>query len=244
MRSMTGMLLLSLALPGWAADGIVAFQATARVDVDATGKPVRIEAPTDLPAPIRVFIEKRIATWQYSPAMVEGVPQAGTTYVRVGACAVPEGDQYRLAIDYKGNGPRFADGKPLVPPPYPFDAMKRQVGGSFEVIVAIAEDGTATPESVKPLQEDRRWNDTFRIALEQWVRRMRYDTEQVAGQPVATRMRIPIVFTPGGSQSRQELREELEGEASAKDECRLATGAAGGLQPIALDSPIKVTPAG
>lgn len=245
MRStmLTAGLLLALAVPAWAADGIVAFQATARVDVDATGKPVRIEAPADLPAPIRAFIEKRVATWHYSPAMVEGVPRAGTTYVRVGACAVPEGDQYRLAIDYKGNGPRFADGKPLVPPPYPGEAMKRHVGGAFTVVVAIAPDGTATPESVTP-EEESRWNDTFRITLEQWVRRMRYDTEQVAGQAVATRMRIPVVFSSGRSESRRELREELEQKASSEDECRLATGAAGGLQPIALDSPIKVTPAG
>ena len=41
MHSMlTAGLLLALAMPAWAADGIVAFQATARVEVDATGKPM------------------------------------------------------------------------------------------------------------------------------------------------------------------------------------------------------------
>ena len=115
--ALSGLLALLLVLPVQApsaADGVVAFPASVRVDVDASGRPVKVEAPADLPEPIRAFIEKRVATWHYSPAMVAGVPQAGTTYVRVGACAVPEGDQYRLAIDYKGNGPRFADGKPLV----------------------------------------------------------------------------------------------------------------------------------
>jgi hypothetical protein len=245
MRStmLTAGLLLALAVPAWAADGIVAFQATARVEVDATGKPVRIEAPADLPEPIRAFIEKRVASWHYTPAVVDGVPQTGTTYVRVGACAVPEGGQFRLAIDYKGNGPRFAGDK-LVPPAYPQRALQHRVGGTFEVIVAIAEDGTASPESIKPLQEDRRWNDVFKDTLAQWVGRMRYDTEQVGGRSVATRIRIPVSFTPGSTRNRSALREELEHKASTQDECRLATGAAGGLQPVALDSPIKVTPAG
>ena len=73
---------------------------------------------------------------------------------------------------------------------------------------------------------------------------MRYDTEQVGGRSVATRIRIPVTFTPGSTRNRSALREELEHKASTQDECRLATGAAGGLQPVALDSPIKVTPAG
>lgn len=239
MRSttMAAGLLLALAVPAWAAEDIVAFEASTRVDVDATGKPVRIEVPADLPASIRAFIEKRVATWHYSPAMVDGIAQAGTTYVRVGACAVPEGGQYRLAIDYKGNGPRFAGGKPLVPPLYPAAAQRRRAGGTFEVIVAIAPDGRATPESVTPLQEASRWDDTFRITLEQWVRRLRFDAEQVAGQAIASRVRFPAAFSPDGPG-----RQERQREASATDECRLATGAGGGLQPIALDSPIKVTP--
>jgi len=231
-----------LALPthASAADRVVAFDASTRVEVDATGRPVKVEAPADLPQSVREFIEKRVASWHYSPAMQDGVAQAGTTYVWVGACAIPEGEGYRLAVDFKGNGPRHADGKPLAWPGYPDGARRRGVGGSFEVIAAIAQDGTTTPESVTPDQENERWNDAFRVVLEQWVRRMRFDPERVGGQGVASRIRIPVVFSAGGP-SRQE-RLQHEEQTRSTDECRLATGAGAGPQPIALDSPIKVTP--
>ena len=237
------MMLMAIALPAFAADGVVAFYAPTRVDVDATGKPVRVEAPADLPEPIRVFIEKRVASWQYTPAMRNGTPQPATTYVQVGACAVPEGKGYRLAVDFKGNGPRLADGKPMLPPPYPHAPLVREVGGDFEVIIAIGADGQASPESIKPLQQSARWNREFESVLAPWVRRMRFDPEVVDGRTVASRMRVPVTFVIGGG-SREEMREKRQQDALGKDECRIASGRVSGLQPVALDSPIQVTPSG
>ena len=233
---------LALPMQASAADQVVAFNASARVEIDAAGRPVKVEAPSDLPQPVREFIEKRVASWQYSPAMRDGVAQPGTTYVWLGACAIPEGEGYRLAVEFKGNGPRHSDGKPLAWPGYPDGARRRGVGGKFEVIAAIAPDGTTTPESITPGQEDERWNDAFTTVLEQWVRRMRFDPEQVGGQGVASRIRIPVVFSARGP-SRKELAQGVE-ETRTTDECRLASGAAAGPQPIALDSSIKVTPSG
>lgn len=98
---------------------VVAFSASVRVDVDATGKPVKVEAPADLPDVIRSYIEKRVATWQYQPAKQDGQPVAATTYVGINACAVPAEGGYRLGLDFNGNGPRNAGDQRLKPPLYP-----------------------------------------------------------------------------------------------------------------------------
>ncbi len=120
---------------------VVAFNASVRVEVDAAGKPVRIEAPADLPEAIRAFVEKRVASWQYTPAQVAGVPQAAVTYVGVNACAVPVGAGYRLGVDFAGNGPRTAADRTLVPPMYPRLAQRRNTSAEFVLILGIEADG-------------------------------------------------------------------------------------------------------
>ena len=105
--------------PAQAKADVVAFNASVRVEVDAAGKPVKVEASQDLPKPIREFVEKRVASWQYLPASINGVPQPATTYVGVSACAVPVAEGYRLGVDFNGNGPRTASDRPLVGPMYP-----------------------------------------------------------------------------------------------------------------------------
>jgi hypothetical protein len=51
---------------------VVTFSASVRIDVDATGKLVKIEASGDVPEAIRNYIEKRVATWQYAPPRKRG----------------------------------------------------------------------------------------------------------------------------------------------------------------------------
>ena len=98
---------------------VVAFNVGVLVKVDATGRPVKVEASQDVPKPIRDFVEKRVASWQYQPARIDGVPQSATTYVAVNACAVPVAEGYRLGLDFDGNGPRTANDQRLAPPKYP-----------------------------------------------------------------------------------------------------------------------------
>ena len=100
--------------PGVAADDkrVVAFNASVRVEVDAAGKPVKVEAPADLPEAIRGYIEKRVASWQYQPAKVAGVARPAVTYVAVNACAVPVSEGFRLGLDFDGNGPRRVGDRP------------------------------------------------------------------------------------------------------------------------------------
>ena len=242
--------------PAFAADddgkpGVVAFNASVRVEVDASGKPVKVDAPADLPESIRGFIEKRVASWQYSPAKQGGVPAPAVTYVRVGACAIPEAGGYRLGLDFKGNGPAIVDAGPwfMPPPRYPVDMQRRGAEGTFKVNYAIQADGTTRIASIEPMDGTiGRFVKPFRAALTDWIEGLRYQPEQVGGIAVATEMSFPVSFTlssGSGPRSNDAYRKELEARAMTSNECIAASGPSGPL-PIALDSPVKVipTPAG
>lgn len=231
--------------------GVVAFNASVRVEVDASGKPVKVEAPADLPESIRSFIEKRVASWQYQPAKQGGVPVGATTYVKVGACAIPATEGYRLGLDFKGNGPAIIDAGPwfMPPPRYPVEMARRGAEGTFIVNYAIQADGTTKLASIKPIDGTAgRFVKPFRAALTDWIEGLRYQPEQVGGIPVATEMSFPVSFTLSsgkGPRTNDAYRKELEARAMTSNECIAASGTSGPL-PIALDSPVKVipTPAG
>ena len=225
--------------------GVVAFNASVRVDVDASGKPVKVEAPADLPASIRSFIEKRVASWQYSPARQGGVPVTAVTYVRVGACAIPAAEGYRLGLDFKGNGPAMIDPGPwfMRPPQYPRELQRAGAHGTFQVAYAIQADGTTRLVSIEPIETStgNRHARVFKEAIAGWIEGQRYLPEQVGGMPVATEMSFPVSFELRDGGNRESYRNQLEARAIASQEC-IAASAPSGPLPMATNSPVTVVP--
>lgn len=221
---------------------LVAFNASVRVDVDAVGKPVNVQAPADLPETIRGFIEKRVASWQYQPAKIDGVPQPATTYVGVKACAVPVTGGYRLGIDFNGNGLRSADDKPLFPPAYPRAAARSGTDAEFILILGVDANGRATIDSIERKEiSSRAGAHEFEPVLRSWVRTLRFDPELVAGKPVPGKVKVPVNFSTQGF-DRQAMLDELQAKAKVSRECQLAEGDAG-LKPVAVNPVVRVTPA-
>lgn len=228
---------------------VVAFNASVKVDVDAAGKPIRVEAPQDLPQAVRSYIEKRVATWQYEPAKRDGVAVPATTFVKVGACATPtpSGDGFRLGLDFKGNGPGLISASGHMPPPsYPGDLRRRGAQGAFKVSFTVQPDGTTRVDDVESVDGSKRYLKSFRPALTDWIEKIRYQPEVVGGRAVPTQISFPVEFVlkSGGRDPawRKRYLAELQSRAIATAECQLAAGAYQGPLPIALDSPVKVTP--
>lgn len=232
--------------PAAAKPDVVAFNASVRVEVDASGKPVKVEAPADLPAAIRDYLEKRVAAWQYQPARRDGVPASAVTFVKVGACAIPVANGYRMGLDFKGNGPALVDAGPwfMRPPQYPHELQRAGAQGTFQVTYAIQSDGTTRLVSIEPIETStgNRHARAFKEAIASWIEGQHYLPEQVAGTPVATEMSFPVSFElRDGGGGRQAYRHELEARALASNECITASSPTGPL-PIATNSPVKVTP--
>ncbi len=238
---------LLLALPALAQDAakprdIVAFNVGVKVEVDAAGKPIRVEAPADLPQAIRAFVEKRVASWQYLPAKVAGVPQPAVTYVGVSACAVPVAEGYRLGVDFNGNGPRTAADKRLAPPMYPPLAQRSGTEAEFVLILGVEADGHVVIDRIERADiSSRRGASEFEPLLRRWIKTVRFDPELVAGKQVRGQVRMPVTFTLDGAGNRQALHEELQAKAKASRECQIASGDSD-LRPVALQSVVTVIP--
>ncbi len=236
-----------VALPAVAAGDakpkVVAFNASVKVEVDAVGKPVKVEAPADLPEAIRGFIEKRVASWQYEPAKIEGVPQPATTYVAVNACAVPEASGYRLGLDFGGNGVRTATDQRLIPPMYPPTAQRAGTEADFVLILGIEQDGHASIDKIEKANiSGRPGASEFEPLLRRWVKTIRFDPEVVAGKPVRGQVRMPVDFTLRTFGNRKALIDELQAKAKTSRECQMAAGDDAGPKPIAMNPAVTVTP--
>ena len=229
---------------------VVTFHASVRVEVDATGKPVKVEAPRDLPEAVRGIIERRVASWQYQPGKIGGVPQAATTYVAVNACAAPVAEGYRLGVDFDGNGPRVAGDQRLMPPVYPSLARRTGMEAEFKLILGIQTDGSAVIDEIKQGDVSRRMGkavarNAFEMELRRWVKTLRFDPEVVAGKPVREQVGVPVSFVIDHRVDRQALKESLQAEAKASRECQLASDASD-MKPVVLQPAVAVipTPAG
>lgn len=242
----TMLAVLLATVPGQAAEpakrDVVTFAASVKVEVDAAGKPVKVEAPADLPAEIRGYIETRVASWQYQPARLEGVPQASTTYVSVNACAMPVAEGYRLGVDFNGNGPRRAGDLRLDPPMYPMLAHRAGTEATFVLILATDAAGKARIDAIEHADiSGRAGAGAFEPTLRRWAQGVRFDLEQVSGKPVPARVRVPVLFSMGLKQDRKTLRNELQAKAMASRECQLASDG-GGIKPVALEPAVTVIP--
>jgi hypothetical protein len=230
-----------------AKDDVVAFSASVRVDVDAAGKLVKVEVPQDLPEAIRSAIEQRVASWQYQPTKIEGVPQAATTYVAVNACAIPVAGGYRLGVDFDGNGVRTAGDRRLMPPEYPSIAQRSGAEAEFVLLLGIEKDGRVVIDEIEKADVSGRVGEKdFTLMLRKWVKTLRFDPEIVAGHPIRGQARMPVSFVMGDHGNRRTLKkEEWQANAKASRECQLASGNSE-LSPVALRPAVTIipTPAG
>ena len=224
----------------------VAFRAEAKVEIDASGRPTKIEASADLPEAVRTFIEKKVATWQFAPPSRDGVTGSGVTYLNLGACAVPVANGYRMAVDFKGNGPRLA-GRPMLPPPrYPPAAQRAGEGAQMVVKWIVEADGRATLEQIERSDGAKvKRIDHFDKPIREWVASLRYDPEELAGKAVRTRVVVPVTFSIGDAKGAGTFKQQLVERAKQSPECQLAASKLlDGLQPVAVDSPFKLLKSG
>ncbi len=224
----------------------IPFRATAKVWIDETGHPSQVEATSGLPLAVRTSIEQEVSKWRFQSPVVDGIPRGGITYVSLGACGVPEADgSLRLALNYTGNGPGYADDAVMLPPPrYPTDMARKGQGGEWSVEYMVEPDGSATFVSIvgsKPNQPSLRHIEP---TLREWVKSMRHVPEQIDGAPVRTRVATPVTFSMARSSSRKVLMQEMKRELESSPECSAVMEKSAGERPVALDSPFRRLDAG
>ena len=240
-----------VATTAMAADGDpIAFRADARVELDVDGKPTKVEASQDLPAAIRSLIEERVRKYSFSPPERDGVRGPAVTFLQLGACAVPGPQGYRLGLDLKGNGPRIGrpDGRLLVMP-YPLQALTLRSEVTMTIVFFIEPDGSASLDTVKYSDGKSHLRDGFAALARDWVKLVRFEPEQLAGQPLRSRAEVSFNYTLSprnahvGGRTSKVLKPGLQ-QIKQSPECKIASGDTTEPEVIAEDSPTRVLTSG
>lgn len=219
------------------------FRASAKVAVSAAGEVTGVEPDASLSPALQKLVRDEVSKYRFEPPMRAGKPVHGTTYVNLGGCAVPDGEDFRVSLAYKGAGPRLAGGT-FVPPKYPERAYRMELEADAVVTYSVQPDGSARLEAVRYEQSGRSM-ETFDKTLRDWVATFRYEPEMLAGQPVATKLEVPVDFKLGWSDVRSDAR-RIEQQRLSSPECTAAASqeAQDQLEAVALDSLFKRLPSG
>lgn len=243
------LLLLASAAPAAApapGAGPVLFTSVARVDVGPDGVVLAVAPDPTLPASVNQALAGNIRKIRFGPPMKDGQPVAGVTYVSQDACAAPDHGVYRFAVRLRGNGPAQAN---FPAPKFPPQAAFGAVSATMQVTYLVGTDGRATLESAELTKGSKRWERTLRGAVSEWVPELRFHTEQLDGQPVATRISYAMRFEGGEQRSFGSMaaarkyyagQADLQAQArvAADPTCEAAMGARDGdSRQVALDSP-------
>lgn len=220
------------------------FRTSVKLTVDASGKVQAAEAPAGMHKALRGVIEGRARDWHFAPTTLNGVAVGGVTYALVGACAIPvDGDGYRVAIDYKRNGPLSTD-RPdgvVTPPRYPVDAVRMRKEATTVVDFTVGANGRASLNDIRYEGDSAAGHQYFDAAIRRWVEAMRYTPERLGDAAVATRIQMPVEFFLG-ERPEKKPGAERHGESSVP-ECQAAVPDTSE-QPLAVDSPFRKLDAG
>ena len=223
----------------------LSFRADAKVEVDSDGKLVKVEASPDLPEGVRRYIEQEVAKWTFKRNPREGETGNATSYINLGACAVPTpSGGYSMGLAFHGYGPRIAGGGPWkISPDLAHVASRFELESVVMVHFRVQPDGTAKFMSVEGMDGNRSAKAELERALVGWLRLLRFDPEQIGGHPVATQETLPMAFKQDGPMTKKDLL----ANALESPQCRQAAAAgqatAPGLRAAALDSVVEIKPA-
>lgn len=156
---------------------------------------------------------------------------------------MPEGNGYRMAIDFKGNGPGPTGDTARLVPRYPADAQRAGREANLMVHWIVGTDGRATLERIERKDGiSLRKQDSFYQAVQLWVSSLQYKPEQLAGHPVQTRISGPVTFelVPGRYHPENEEQKKLN-KIKQSPECQLAASKLDeGVPAVAIDSPFNI----
>ncbi len=194
------------------------FSVVSRVSVDAEGIVQDVEPTTTLSPAINAALEANARKIHFAPPMKQGHAVPGITYVVQEACAALDGGTFRLAIRYRGNGPK-SNGFPA--PRYPPDALRAGASATVSVTYRVLATGAAELENATLTKGSTRWARDFKQSITEWVGQLHYLPEQLDGQPVATRVSYPVEFRSGPRTTRTYSSLADAKRASERDAARI-----------------------
>lgn len=213
-------------------------------DVDAQGHITATQVDPGVPTSIAPVLASAVKQWQFVPAKLNGRSVPAHTFISAKLQALPNASgQYNLRISFLGNGPKV-NPHGGVQPRYPQDAIQAREPAFVILDATVQADGSLTDMTVSSRFEGWPLRPTFKQAVLAAAQHWHAIPEQVDGQPVATRLRIPVEFSIEGERFTREqikiLREAARKEsATANAEVAQPAVPLPSEQEVALDSPLQ-----
>lgn len=211
------------------------YRATVALDVDTQGKIAAIELPAEVPAMLAGPAREAIAHWRFKPPVRDGHAVTARTWAKTVLQVVRQpGGHYGLRAVFQSNGPGMACPQPR----YPAEEMRRNNQGSLAMEAVAQPNGTVIDTKMVSHQFKSVHVRAFEQAVKTALAQCHVSPEWVDGKPVATRMRIPFVFTLHyiTAEELASMRKgaAAEGVTASEDD---ASGPSG--EAVALDSPVQ-----
>lgn len=230
----SGLLSLAAAVSTVRADEPIQAWLRANITLDASGKLTSIEWP-DQKARGKVLtdhLDKIIRTWEFEPGKREGVPAITRTRLNLNIEVEnnPQGGM-EVAILQAHTG---VGSDSLPPPRYPRTPAMRGYSAELRLQLDIDEQGKVVSSRVVQYEGDSqdKWiRADFENASQAAVQSWTFVPEQVAGQPLPSKVTMPILFcleTKGWCGKREAARRAAGQPALSMDEA------------VALDSAVKI----
>jgi len=154
------------------------------------------EGPSYLPLPeaLARTVEQATLKWRFRPLRIAGIAVTGRTWARGTLQFVEHGDGHvDVALRYGSNGPFM---RQPVAVTYPVPMMRQDVTGVLAVEYVVEPDGSIDQIRVlKAFGKAAEHKEAFEQAIRQALRASRSLPLLVDGNAVATRMRVPYVFS-------------------------------------------------
>ncbi len=195
------------ALPSMAAENERAAPIELRYEmsVGADGKATSLKSIGPLPDTIDQWIQKRVRSFTFEPAAINGVAQPASTTLYLTLDMIESPDTAAgYGITLLSTGPRLTKGK--------YKGEPRFSGGALFVVTYDLK-GRVTKvevEQAPSLPSDgsfRKWG----VAL---AKSFQFEPELVGGIPVPGEVRVPIVFCKGGQNTCPQLEQWASSEGS------------------------------
>jgi TonB family protein len=164
--------------------------------VDAGGVVTSADEVAEIDPAFEATVVGLMKQWRFKPALRAGQPVATRTAMWVKVVAEIGDDQAaRISARYLSHGNLISNRRP---PVYPPSALRSRSEAEVVLEASFDADGAVTtiePFQIKVSGGDKRLGEQFYAAAHDAVRGWSVRPEVVDGQPVASRVLIPLKFT-------------------------------------------------
>ncbi|WP_374473176.1 hypothetical protein [Arenimonas sp.] len=181
---------------------------SAYVSVDAAGRVTGAEMLGDVPRAVRNLLQDTARKVEFEPARKGGVPVPSRTSLtlKMSLEQAGNGDYFARVVDVGGGSVAFDKRRRV---PFPGIAASAGYGAGVLVRLSIRADGkvdmansrierVALARHGKP-SDDAARRESFEKAVLRAVAKWTFAVEEVDGQPLATRVLVPVSFCPQAS---------------------------------------------